>query len=89
MRTWTKRSALALAALSAAAVTLTGAGSASAASLEPSHSTVVRVTDTPRQNVPFGSLRECQTYGNTMAQMGMLHSYACTPSGGRYIFTWS
>ncbi|MFE7116219.1 hypothetical protein ACFU99_12455 [Streptomyces sp. NPDC057654] len=89
MRTWTKRSALTLAALSAAAVTLTGAGSASAEPLQPSQSTVVRVMDTPRQDVPFGSLQECQTYGNVMAQMGMLHSYTCTPSGGKYIFHWS
>ncbi|MEV0265847.1 hypothetical protein AB0I49_31565 [Streptomyces sp. NPDC050617] len=89
MRTWTKRSALTLAALSAAAVALTGVGSASAASLEPSRATVVRVLDTPRQNVPFGSLQECQTYGNIMAQRGMLHSYTCTPSGGKYIFHWS
>ncbi|KOG91919.1 hypothetical protein [Streptomyces varsoviensis] len=89
MRTWTRRSALTLAALSAAAVTLTGMGAASAAPVEPSSSSVVHVTDTPRQDVPFGSLQECQTYGNIMAQMGMLHSYTCTPSGGRYIFHWS
>lgn len=103
MRKWTRKSALTLAAVSAAAVSVLGAGTASAATLEPQqlsqqqprqYEPQIPATPasgaTPRHQMPFDSLQECQTYGNVWAQRGALHTYTCTPkAGGGYLFDWS
>ncbi|GAA1908898.1 hypothetical protein GCM10009753_45350 [Streptantibioticus ferralitis] len=64
----------------AAAASLLAAGPASAAASD---------NGSPREGMVFSSLLECQTYGNTWAQMGGLTSYTCTPWGSGYQFNWS
>ncbi|CAM3579646.1 hypothetical protein G3260_004370 [Streptomyces albus] len=81
MRTMKRRAAITAAGLAAAVgVSVLGAGAASAAS----------GGFTPRQGVMGdGSYRACLEYGNTMAQMGALRGFTCTPQAdGRYYFRW-
>jgi hypothetical protein len=72
----TKALVVAGALAGALGLTAMGAGTASA--------------DSPRSGLTFRTFGECLTYGNVMAQKGLLHGYSCPQEvDGLYHFYWN
>ncbi|OON80020.1 hypothetical protein [Streptomyces tsukubensis] len=79
MNSVSRKATLAVGTMAAAVgLSLFGVGTASASPLLPYQGTV------------YGSLGQCLTKGNTLAQQGAIVTFNCEPrSGGRYAFYYT